>query len=150
MPANKNDQRLPDTFVNCRFYVQIGGMTQAVFTEVSGLQVETTLHDYEEGGNNTFVHRLPTRTKVGNVTLKRGLTQTNEFFKWYMQTVNGQADPRHISILMYDTTGKEVCRWDFQDAFPVKWTGPQFSADGKAIAIETIELAHRGLKINEG
>ncbi len=133
---------------NCRFYVEINGMTQAVFTEVSGLQVETTLMDYEEGGNNSFVHRLPTRTKVGNITLKRGITKANEFFQWYMKTVSGQTDRRNITVIMYDTLGKEVCRWNFDQAFPVKWVGPQFSADGKTVAIETLEIAHAGLRVD--
>lgn len=133
---------------NCRFYVEINGMLQAVFTEVSGLQVETTLMDYEEGGNNSFVHRLPTRTKVGNITLKRGITKANEFFQWYMKTVSGKTDRRNITVIMYDTLGKEVCRWNFDQAFPVKWVGPQFSADGKTVAIETLEIAHAGLRVD--
>jgi phage tail-like protein len=130
---------------NCRFYVEVNGIPQAVFTEVSGLQVETTLMDYEEGGNNGFVHRLPSRTKVGNVTLKRGMTKSNEFYKWYMETVSGKASRRNVSVIMYDSTGVMLCRWNFDKAFPVKWVGPQLSADGKNVAIETLELAHSGL-----
>ena len=52
-----------DSYPNCRFYVEIDGMAQAVFTEVSGLQLEMEVMEYQEGGNNDFVHRLPGRTK---------------------------------------------------------------------------------------
>jgi phage tail-like protein len=46
---------------------------------------------------------------------------------------------------MYDGQGNQVTRWNFANAYPVKWVGPQFAADGKTAAVETLELAHDGL-----
>jgi phage tail-like protein len=134
-----------EAYANCRFYVEIGGISQAVFTEVSGLQVETTVTEYEEGGNNGFVHRLPGRTKVGNITLKRGIAGSNEFFKWSVQIAQGKITRRNISVRMFDAEGKELTRWEFVNAYPVKWIGPQFASSGAATAIETLELAHDGM-----
>lgn len=130
-----------------RFYVEIDGHAQAVFTEVSGLQVETVVMDYEEGGNNGFVHRRPGRTKVSNLTLKHGMTGSHDFFSWYMDFLGGQIKPLNISVVMYNTKGDEMVRWDFLKAFPVKWVGPQLAADSKNSAIETLELAHQGVQI---
>ena len=134
-----------DGVANCRFYVKIDGMTSAVFTEMSGLQVETVVTEYEEGGNNGFVHRLPGRTKVGNLTLKRGVVATNEFFNWYSEILQGKLKYRHVDVLVFDSEGNELAKWSFANAYPVKWTGPQLAADGKNAAIETLELAHEGL-----
>lgn len=131
----------------CRFYVLIEGVAQAVFTEVGGLQIETEVTDYAEGGNNRFVHRVPGRTKVANLTLKRGMASSNELFKWYIKTINGEAERRNLSVVMYDTGGKEVLRWDFIKAYPVKWVGPQLSAASNTSAVETLELAHEGLAL---
>lgn len=131
---------------NCRFYVEINGIPKAVFTEVSGLQVETEVMEYAEGGNNGFVHRLPGRTKVGNVTLKRGMTASNDFLKWYLEIAHGRITRRNLSVVMYDVEGTELLRWNFVQAYPVKWQGPQFTAEGKAMAVETLELAHGGLE----
>ena len=137
-----------DSYPSSRFYVMIGGSAQAVFTEVSGLQVETEVLEYAEGGNNGFVHRLPGRTRVGNITLKRGITSSNELFKWYMAIASGQnIDRRNISLVMYDTAGAELMRWNFLSAYPVKWIGPQFDAVGNISAVETLELAHAGLQM---
>jgi phage tail-like protein len=136
-----------DACPSCRFYVEMGTDTQAVFTEVSGLQVEMDVMSYEEGGMNGFVHRLPGRTKMGNLTLKRGMTCSNDFFTWYIQVAGGQIKRRNLSVVLYDVTGKKVLRWNFANAYPVKWTGPQFTADGSAAAIETLELAHDGLTV---
>ena len=134
-----------DASVSCRFYVEIDGFTQAVFTEVSGLQLETELTDHEEGGSNGFVHRLPGRSRVSNLTLKRGMTSTDEFFRWYLQILQGHISARNLSVVMYDVRGEELTRWNFQRAYPVKWIGPQFTADGAAVAVETLEFAHHGL-----
>jgi phage tail-like protein len=130
-----------------RFYVEIEGHPQAVFTEVGGLQVEMQVMEYQEGGNNGFIHRLPGPTKIGNLVLKRGLTTSNDFFKWCMEVITRNVSRRHVSVLLYDTQGQEVVRWNFHNAYPVKWVGPQFTATSQATAIETLELAHDGLEL---
>jgi phage tail-like protein len=123
-------------------------MPRAVFTELSGLQVETEVQEYAEGGNNSFTHRLPGRTKVGNITLKRGMTSSNELFSWYLQHLQGKTIKRvNVSVVMYDTAGEELMRWNFVNAYPVKWSGPQLTAGGNQAAIETLELAHDGLQV---
>ena len=137
-----------DSHAACRFYVQIGTNDggkpiQALFTEVSGLQVEMQVTEYEEGGTNTFIHKLPGRLKVANVTLKHGLTKSNDFLQWCMKL-----ERRNVSVIMFDSIGKPVVRWNFSKAYAVKWVGPQFTADSTTIAIESIELAHEGLTVD--
>jgi phage tail-like protein len=136
-----------EAHANCRFYVLIEGIAQAVFAEVSGLQIETEVTEYAEGGNNRFIHRVPGRTKVSTLTLKHGMTASNDLFKWYVKTMTGRSDARNLSVIMYDAKGVELLRWDFIKAFPIKWVGPQLSAGGNATAVETLELAHEGLTV---
>jgi phage tail-like protein len=130
-----------------RFYVEVGGVNQAVFSEVSGLSVEIMLEDVEEGGHNEFVHRLPGRSKVGNITLKRGLTKSNDFLKWSLRIAAGTIERKNVSVVLYNLDGTEEMRWELLEAFPVKWSGPMFKADENVTAIETVEFAHRGLKL---
>ena len=136
----------------CRFYVEIGSKEgspiKALFTEVSGLQIEMQVMEYEEGGTNNFIHRLPGRLKVGNVTLKRGLTKSNEFLKWCMGVRVQNVERRNVTVVMYDVAGKPVVRWNFTGAYPVKWVGPQFTADSSGMAIESVELAHKGVSVD--
>lgn len=136
-----------EAYPACRFYVMIDNKAQGVFTEVSGLQIEMDVMDYQEGGNNGFVHRLPGFTKVSNLTLKRGMSSSNEFFKWLADIASGKFTRRHVTLVMYDAAGEEVMRWDFLNAYPVKWIGPQFRAPDASAAIETLELAHEGVML---
>lgn len=136
-----------EAYPSCRFYVIFHNKVQGVFTEVSGLQIETDVMEYQEGGNNGFVHRLPGFTKVSNITLKRGMTKSNDFFKWCMAMANGTFTRVNLSIVMYTPAGEELMHWDFLGAYPVKWVGPQFRASDATAAIETLELAHNGMKL---
>ncbi|NNJ11018.1 phage tail protein [Chloroflexales bacterium ZM16-3] len=131
----------------CRFYVEIDKIAKAVFTEVSGLQIETEVTTYAEGGNNGFARRLPGRTTVSNLTLKRGVTSTHELLRWYLDIVSGKIDRRQVSVIQYSLRGEPIARWNFSDAYPVKWVGPQLTADSSVIAIETLELAHEGIAL---
>jgi len=131
----------------CRFYVNVEGITQAVFTEVTGLALEVATEDVEEGGRNDFVHRIPGRCKVSNIVLKRGMTKSNDFLKWHLDVAQGKLKPRSLSIIVYNVDGSESMRWNFINAYPVKWTGPQFKASDNGAAIETLELAHEGFNL---
>ena len=138
-----------EVYAAFRFYVKIGDDDpKAVFTEVSGLQLELEVMDYTEGGNNDFVHRLPGRAKPHpNLALKRGLVSSNDFFAWAAEVASGTIKRRNVSVVVYDLAGEEKMRWDFAGAYPVKWVGPQFNAKDSNAAVESLELAYDTLKL---
>ena len=138
-----------DPYPACRFYVKVEGLTEGtfegVFTEVGGLQMEMEVTEYAEGGINNFVYRLPGRTKVGNITLRRGMIASNSLFKWYLDVAQGKIVRRNVSVTMF-VAGKSELRWSFIGAFPVKWIGPQLVATATVVGVEELELAHNGLQ----
>jgi phage tail-like protein len=137
----------PEAYPICRFYLICDKTAQGVFTEISGLQMEVDVMDYQEGGRNDFVHRLPGFTKVSNLTLKRGMTSSNEFYWWCEEVARGKFTRHNVSVVMCDAGGNKLMQWDFRNAYPVKWIGPQFGAADAAAAIETVELAHEGMSL---
>ena len=58
-----------DPFFAFRFKVEFNDLPVGGFSECSGIQLETDVHDYQEGGLNTHLHKFPTRTKQSNITL---------------------------------------------------------------------------------
>lgn len=136
-----------EAYPGCRFYVLFDDQTQGVFTEVSGLQVEMDVMEYQEGGNNSFVYRLPGFTRVSNLTLKRGMAGSNEFYRWLADVASGSLKRRHVTVVMYDAGGTELMRWNFLNAYPVKWVGPQLRAADNTAAVEALELAHEGMTL---
>ncbi|GGR92933.1 phage tail protein [Deinococcus sedimenti] len=129
---------------NHRYHVAIDGLEQAAFSEVSGLTIETETMDFIEGGVNDRVLRLPVRSKVGNLTLKRGVVAGQKLLQWHLNIVQGYLDVRNVTVTVYQTSGAVLTRFELLQAYPVKWSGPQFTGNGDAVAVETLELAHAG------
>jgi phage tail-like protein len=46
---------------------------------------------------------------------------------------------------MYDQTNTEVARWNFENGWPSKISGPNLDASTNEIAIEELEIAHEKL-----
>ena len=135
-----------DPYLSFKFLVEVDGVVVGGFSEVSGLQVETETEEYREGGVNDYVHKLPKITKQTNITLKRGMTDSAILWKWHQDVVNGSVERKSGRVVLLDSEGNEKWHWTFEDAYPVKWVGPDFKADSSAIAIETLELSHSGIK----
>jgi phage tail-like protein len=134
-----------------RFKLQVDQLEIGAFTEVAGLAVTIEVEEVVEGGQNQFTHKLPKSLKWPNITLKRGITDGNELFKWLASCSGdgleheGQVTRRNATISVLDSTGAHVVRaWTLQDAFPVRWTGPRFAASSRDLAVEELELAHHG------
>lgn len=134
-----------DPYWNAKYWVEYAGIQEAGFTEVSGLEAEIEVFEYQEGGNNLFTHKLAGRVKYPNVILKRGITTSDDLYIWFSVGAMGKVDRRNISIVLYDQDGSEVRRWNLTMAYPVKWTGPSFQSSSSSIAIESLELAHSGI-----
>lgn len=134
-----------DPYASFRFLVEIDGLVVGGFTEVSGLQAETETEEYREGGVNDHVHRLPKLTKYPNLTLKRGITDSDVLWQWYQEVISGIFKRKNGSIVLLDYAAREKWRWNFYQAYPVKWAGPDLKADSGTIAVETLELTHKGL-----
>jgi phage tail-like protein len=135
-----------DPYGNFNFRVEIDGITRAAFHDVTGFDSTTDVIEHREGGENTTLRKLPGMTKHSNIVLKWGLTDDIELYNWHRNVVNGKIDRRNGSIVLLDRQGQEKVRWNFENAWPSKWDGPDFNAEGNDVAIETLELAHEGIK----
>jgi phage tail-like protein len=126
------------------FYVKTNDFSM-VFSGMSGLKFETELFPYEQGGENDRVRRFPGRTKTGNLILKRGIANTQQFLMWYQKIISGQIERQHITVEIRDTHKDPIVQWMFHNAYPVAWSGPDFTAGESTLAIESLELAHDGI-----
>jgi phage tail-like protein len=115
------------------------------YSEAKGLTGTLDVQEYPEGGRNDYTHKLPTRIKWGNITLKRGLTHEQNLLAWFTSAVVDAA-PNSVSLTAFDTYGNVVRTWSLTNAFPVKWTGPDVSAGGTDMMTESLEIAHHGVE----
>ncbi len=132
-----------------RFVVQIDGLPGATFTQCTLPALEVEVEERQEGGYNDGTHVMPARVKRGTITLKRGMVTNTELLGWYLAVMAGEIakSRRQVSIIMLDSLGETIMRWDFIGAYPVKWSGPELDAGSNQVAIETLELAYESLTV---
>jgi phage tail-like protein len=133
------------------FLVDWGG-TRIGFTEVSGLSLETEAIEYRDGSSPVYSKlKMPGMQKYSNITLKRGVFENdNEFFDWWNTVSLNTISRRDITISLLNEKHEPVMVWKVINAWPVKVQSPDLKSDGNEVAIETLELAHEGLKIQNG
>jgi phage tail-like protein len=138
-----------DPLVGFHFAIDLQGVIDGFFTECSGLgsEQEVIEHKVVKDGIE-IVMKIPGRLKWENITLKRGITSDMDIWDWRKKVEDGDIDGarRNGSVVMFDQKGKEVARWDFEGAWPVKVTGPQPKSDSNEIGVEELVIAHEYIK----
>jgi phage tail-like protein len=130
------------------FNVEWGG-TRVGFTEVSGLDQENQHIEYRDGSFMEFsAIKMPGIRKFANVVLKRGIVKAdNDFHHWISTVKLNTVERRDVIISLLNEEHQPVMVWKIHKAWPVKVQGPGLKATGNEVAIESIELAHEGLEI---
>lgn len=134
------------------FSVEIGTLGTVAFQEMSGLDMETQPLEYRAGNNPVFSPiKMPGLVRSSNVTRKKGVfTANNAFWDWYSQVKMNTIKPQSVAISLLDETGKPTMVWKLANAWPSKVTGTDLKSEGTEVAIETLELVHDGLTIENG
>lgn len=131
---------------NFRFRLEIEGLEVAGFSEVTGFDATVDVVEYREGDYPVATPRkLPGLTKYGNVTLKWGVSDSMELYEWLNGITEGTIERKTVTITVLDEEGNGAASWQLINAWPVKYTAPDFNGLGAEVAMETLELAHEGL-----
>ncbi len=133
------------------FIVEWGPGTKMFFTEVTGLTMESDVIEYREDISPEF-HKIkrPGLQKLGNITLKRGTFQGDIGFDNWMETISmNTVKRRDVTIKLLNEKHEPVFTWQVLNAWPVKVQSSDLKADGNEVAIETMEIAHEGIKISK-
>ena len=133
------------------FTVEIDGIEAARFQKCEGLEAETYVYEVEEGGLNHSTRKFRGRTRFPNLILEKGITENESLFNWFRETCleNKKLERKNGSVVLKDTEGNEVKRWNFYRAFPCRWIGPKLVTNlGSDFAVERIEIAHEGIEVD--
>ena len=92
------------------------------------------------------MRKLPGLNKFPPITLKRGITDSDELWKWRETVIDGKTERKNGSIVLLDEAARKRFAGISLNAWPSKWTGPSFNATSNAVAVETLEITHEELK----
>jgi phage tail-like protein len=135
-----------DPATTIHFEVQIDGVELGSFTSCEIGTAEYEVFEYQEGGSNTYVHRLPGRLKYANVKLTRAVDENSGKLAAWFSAYRQSVERKTASITAYDTKGTKIAQWSLVDVYPAKWTGPTFNAEDGKVITEVFELAHNGFQ----
>lgn len=140
--TNYTENKTPYSQYN--FEVQVDGNAVAGFSEVSGLNMQLDTVQYQEGGVNDHVHSLPGTMAHANLVLQRGMTENAEFWKWVQEVMSGKIKRKDVVIKLQENfQGDSVWGWEFTDAYPTRWQGPDLVSHSDRVAFESIELTYK-------
>lgn len=130
------------------FLVEWGG-TKIGFTEVTGLEVTTEVIEYRDGASPEYSKmKMPGMQSFSNITLKRGTFKgDNQFFQWWNTVALNTIERRNLVISLLNEAHEPVVVWKVKNAWPLKVQSTDLNATGNETAIESIEIAHEGLSI---
>src|SRR5512138_2937593 len=128
-----------------RFLVEIDGIASGGFARVKGLAREVKHESYREGGVNEYEHKLVTQVSYPVVVLERGLA-LDDLWQWALATAEGDVRRKTVRIRLQDEANERQWAWQIEHALPVKWTATDLDAQGSPVVMESLELAHHGIR----
>ena len=138
-----------DPLVGFHYAIEVQGVVTGYFTECSGIGSENEVIEHkivDDKGRET-IQKLPGRLKWQDVTLKRGITDNMDIWDWRDEVVQGKVDDarRNGSVVMFNQQLSEVARWNFENAWPSKVSGPSMKSDSNEFGVEELVITHEGL-----
>lgn len=133
-----------DPLLQGNVLLDIDGMgVVANFTSVSGISSELEIVDnpYVTEQGKVYIGKLPGKPKTPTITLKRGLTGAKELWEWHAAVMQGTPDRRNGSVIMMNTLGEEVLRYNFTNAMVSKLSLSEGGATTSGVQIEEATLA---------
>ena len=142
---------MPQDYPIPRFHFQVDWAGAKIsFTEVTGLVMEREKIEYRHSDSKDFNKiAMPGMVKNSNITLKRGKFVGDFDFNIWLDSIANErvGNRRDVTIRLLNEKHEPVAAWTASRCFPVKVSAPDLKSDANEIAVESIEIAHEGLKL---
>lgn len=123
-------------------------LVNAAFSDCDGLEMAMEVKTIREGGANDRQIRLNGPVTYGQVTLKRGMTESFDLWKWFQDSAH---DPRLRAdadvVLLAADGSTERARFQLTRCVPVKLKGPALNARDGQIAVEELQIAYETMQL---
>ncbi|MEH1942732.1 MAG: phage tail protein [Nostoc sp.] len=155
--------QLPEILTAHRFYLGLTldgqNSTDCFFLECQGFKRTQEAIEISEVTSQTWGTKgqskglvvrtqLPSNPKSGNLTLRRGITNSMDFWKWFEKVEKGNwfEQRRLVALSIYNQANQEVARFELAGAWPASYKIADVSARSNDIEIEEVEVAFEEFK----
>jgi phage tail-like protein len=152
-PPTEEEKRLKYPFMTFNFAVEIKvegvakKICDAAFAECDGLEMTMDVKTIREGGNNGAQIRLTGPINYASLSLKRGMTETFDLWKW-VELMQTNPDTRaNAEVIIFSPDKRVKAKFLLSRCIPVKLKAPALNAKEGGVAIEELQLAYESLKM---
>jgi phage tail-like protein len=135
-----------DPFKAYNFFVEVESILVGGFTSVRGLESKMEVVTVREGGVNDHAYKLAGPVSHGDIVLESGITAIDPVWLWYQSTLQGSIKRKNGSIYLLNDMGIPYVWYDFFNAWPIEWQGPDLDAGQTLVATQRFVLAHEGIR----
>src|SRR5271154_5983503 len=115
-----------DPYPKFRYHVELDGISKASFSEATIGSSGQDPIEFRSGNDPDTNFKQPGMIRYANVVLKQGTTDNTDLFKWRQSIENGKVkeNRKKMAIVLLDSEGNSKARWEFSEAWPVKYSAP--------------------------
>jgi phage tail-like protein len=118
------------------------------FAECDGLEMTLEAKTLREGGNNAAQVRLPGALSYGQLTLKRGMTESFDLWTWVDAVAHDLSLRADGEVVVFAADGvTERARFVLSRCLPLKLKAPPLNARDGIVAIEELQVAYESLAL---
>lgn len=115
----------------------------AAFSDCDGLEMTMEPRVVREGGNNQEHIRLMGPISYTQLTLKRGMTKTNDLWQWFAAAgQTGRVSTAQGQVRLIDAAGQARVIFTLTNCLPIKMRGPTLNAKTGELAIEEMQIVY--------
>jgi phage tail-like protein len=130
-------------------YIDKGDYDLGSWSKVQGLDVQWDVAEYRAGDAGNDRWYFPGNTKYQTVKLERAACPDSETVRKWLSETSFKWQAQTGAIRLFDANGSRVMEWTLRDVMPTKWSMAGFEAGQSRVALETLELHHRGFLDDE-
>lgn len=123
----------------------------AGFSECDGLEMNMEPKSYRQGGDNAREIHLVGPVSYGQLTLKRGMTDSFDLWNWFQRVMDGEYELRASGtvVMMSSDRQSERARFKLSRCIPIKIKAPALNAAEGGVAVEEMQLAYERLQFDK-
>ncbi|MEU6707888.1 phage tail protein [Streptomyces sp. NPDC091376] len=114
------------------------------WNKVQGLDVQWKMCEYRAGDSGNDRWFFPGYTEYSTLKLTRAACNDSQKVKKWLSSNSFASKPHSGSITLMDPSNMPVIAWEMRCIIPVKWSIDSFEAGQSKVALETLELQHKG------
>ncbi len=150
-PPTNEKVNFPFMAFNFAVEIKVEGVAMqicdAAFAECDGLEMTMDVKTIREGGNNGKQIRLTGAMNYASLTLKRGMTETFDLWKWIELVQTNPETRADAEVVVFSPDKKVRAKFLLSRCLPVKLKAPPLNASAGGVAIEELQLAYESLTL---